>query len=128
MRPGEDEADGRDEQEGLREADDLVQEGGVDRVGHRPQQPFAEADDGVDDEQGAPAEEELPFEVEVMRGTESVRLSSRDLPPWLRDQLSAMVRDGNLESAAVQLSSHSELSVPEAYELLRRMRERRGEG
>ena len=76
----------------------------------------------------APAEEELPFEVEVMRGTESVRLSSRDLPPWLRDQLAAMVRDGNLESAAVQLSSHSELSVPEAYELLRRMRERRGEG
>ena len=76
----------------------------------------------------APAEEELPFEVEVMRGTESVRLSSQDLPPWLRDQLSAMVRDGNLESAAVQLSSHSELSVPEAYELLRRMRERRGEG
>jgi len=75
----------------------------------------------------APAEEELPFEVEVMRGTESVRLSSQDLPPWLRDQLSAMVRDGNLESAAVQLSSHSELSVPEAYELLRRMRERRGE-
>lgn len=76
----------------------------------------------------APAEEEFPFEVEVMRGTESVRLSSQDLPPWLRDQLSAMVRDGNLESAAVQLSSHSELSVPEAYELLRRMRERRGEG
>ena len=76
----------------------------------------------------APAEEELPFEVEVMRGTDSVRLSSQDLPPWLRDQLSAMVRDGNLESAAVQLSSHSELSVPEAYELLRRMRERRGEG
>ena len=75
----------------------------------------------------APAEEEPPFEVEVMRGTESVRLSSQDLPPWLRDQLSAMVRDGNLESAAVQLSSHSELSVPEAYELLRRMRERRGE-
>ena len=76
----------------------------------------------------APAEEEFPFEVEVMRGTDSVRLSSQDLPPWLRDQLSAMVRDGNLESAAVQLSSHSELSVPEAYELLRRMRERRGEG
>lgn len=76
----------------------------------------------------SPAEEEFPFEVEVMRGTESVRLSSQELPPWLRDQLSAMVRDGNLESAAVQLSSHSELSVPEAYELLRRMRERRGEG
>ena len=75
----------------------------------------------------APTEEEPPFEVEVMRGMESVRLSSQDLPPWLRDQLSAMVRDGNLESAAVQLSSHSELSVPEAYELLRRMRERRGE-
>lgn len=75
----------------------------------------------------APAQEEPPFEVEVMRGMDSVRLSSQDLPPWLRDQLSAMVRDGNLESAAVQLSSHSQLSVPEAYELLRRMRERRGE-
>lgn len=72
-----------------------------------------------------PAPEEPPFEVEVMRGDESVRLASRDLPPWLRDQLSAMLRDGNLESAAVQLSSHSTLSVPEAFELLRRMRERR---
>lgn len=75
----------------------------------------------------APTEEEPPFEVEVMRGMDSVRLSSQDLPPWLRDQLAAMVRDGNLESAAVQLSSHSQLSVPEAYELLRRMRDRRGE-
>lgn len=75
----------------------------------------------------APAQEDLPFEVEVMRGADSVRLSSQDLSPWLRDQLSAMVRDGNLESAAVQLSSHSQLSVPEAYELLRRMRERRVE-
>lgn len=72
-----------------------------------------------------PAPEEPPFEVEVMRGEESVRLASQDLPPWLRDQLSAMVRDGNLESAAVQLSSHSSLSVPEAFELLRRMKERR---
>lgn len=74
---------------------------------------------------GDPAPEEQPFEVEVLRGEGSVRVSSRDLPPWLRDQLAAMVRDGNLESAAVQLSTHSELTVPEAFELLRRMRERR---
>ena len=76
----------------------------------------------------APTPEEPPFEVEVMRGDESVRLASEDLPPWLRDQLSAMIRDGNLESAAVQLSSHSSLSVPEAFELLRRMKERRDGG
>lgn len=76
----------------------------------------------------APTPEEPPFEVEVMRGDESVRLASEDLPPWLRDQLSAMIRDGNLESAAVQLSSHSSLSVPEAFELLRRMKERREGG
>lgn len=75
-----------------------------------------------------PTPEEPPFEVEVMRGDESVRLASEDLPPWLRDQLSAMIRDGNLESAAVQLSSHSSLSVPEAFELLRRMKERREGG
>ena len=74
---------------------------------------------------GDPAPEEQPFEVEVLRGEGSVRVSSRDLPPWLRDQLAAMVRDGNLESAAVQLSTHSELTVPEAFELLRGMRERR---
>lgn len=76
----------------------------------------------------APTPEEPHFEVEVMRGDESVRLASEDLPPWLRDQLSAMIRDGNLESAAVQLSSHSSLSVPEAFELLRRMKERRDGG
>ncbi|MDO5634422.1 MAG: hypothetical protein Q4G34_06085 [Micrococcus sp.] len=70
-----------------------------------------------------PAAEDRPFEVEVMRGERTVHLSSRDLSPWLRDQLAAMLRDGNLETAAVQLSSHTELSVPEAFELLRRIRE-----
>lgn len=76
-----------------------------------------------------PAPEEAPFEVEVLRGGGSIHVSSRDLPPWLRDQLAAMVRDGNLESAAVQLSTHSELTVPEAFELLRSMRDRReGQG
>lgn len=74
-----------------------------------------------------PAPEDRPFEVEVMRGDGTVHLSSRDLPPWLRDQLSAMVRDGNLETAAVQLSTHTELSVPEAFELLRRIQESRGQ-
>lgn len=63
-----------------------------------------------------------------MRGTDSVRLSSQDLPPWLRDQLSAMVRDGNLESAAVQLSSHSELSRPGGVRAAAPHAERRGEG
>lgn len=74
-----------------------------------------------------PAPEDRPFEVEVMRGDATVHLSSRDLPPWLRDQLSAMMRDGNLETAAVQLSTHTELSVPEAFELLRRIQESRGQ-
>ncbi|MDY6055178.1 hypothetical protein [Micrococcus sp.] len=73
----------------------------------------------------APAPEDRPFEVDVVRGADSVHISSRDLPPWLRDQLSAMVRDGNLESAAVQLAGHSELSVPEAFELLKELRARR---
>lgn len=74
-----------------------------------------------------PAPEDRPFEVEVMRGDGTVHLSSRDLPPWLRDQLAAMMRDGNLETAAVQLSTHTELSVPEAFELLRRIQESRGQ-
>ncbi|XNZ00372.1 hypothetical protein ACL90Y_11700 [Micrococcus luteus] len=74
-----------------------------------------------------PAPEDRPFAVEVMRGDGTVHLSSRDLPPWLRDQLAAMMRDGNLETAAVQLSTHTELSVPEAFELLRRIQESRGQ-
>lgn len=72
-----------------------------------------------------PAPEVPPFDVEVMRADGAVRVSSRDLPPWLRDQLAAMLRDGNLESAAVQLSTHSKLTVPESFELLRRLREER---
>lgn len=74
-----------------------------------------------------PAPKDRPFEVEVMRPDGAVRLSSHDLPAWLRDQLAAMVRDGNLESAAVALSTHTELSVPEAFELLRRIQQSRGQ-
>lgn len=124
-----------DAEAGPEASEDADGQGVEDEPGDRPR-PAAPAPTPADelttltvpaDWASTPAEEEPPFEVEVMRGVDSVRLSSQDLPPWLRDQLSAMVRDGNLESAAVQLSSHSQLSVPEAYELLRRMRERRAE-
>lgn len=101
------------------------------------QDPAGREDDAPDPDRGhtaltvpaewssAPAPEDPPFEVDVMRGDESIRLSSADLSPWLRDQISAMVRDGNLESAAVLLAGHSDLSVPEAFEILRRIKERR---
>ena len=117
-------------------------DGEADRDGDRP----SSSTDGADGAEGEPtdadvvpdlmvpadwsaepAPEDRPFEVEVMRGDGAVHLSSRDLPPWLRDQLSAMMRDGNLETAAVQLSTHTELSVPEAFELLRRIQESRGQ-
>ena len=70
-----------------------------------------------------PVAAEQHFQVEFIRPQGSVRLSSEDLSPWLRDQLAAMLRDGDLESAAVQLSSHTELSVPESFELLQRLRD-----
>ena len=44
-----------------------------------------------------------PFELEVVRDETTVRVSSDDLPPFLRDQLTALVRDGRVEDAALEL-------------------------
>ena len=68
------------------------------------------------------------FELEVVREDATVRVSSADLPPWLRDQLTAMVRDGQLEPAAQELANHSVLTTDEALQFLQIMgRDRRGE-
>lgn len=68
------------------------------------------------------------FELEVVREDSTVRVSSADLPPWLRDQLTAMVRDGRLEPAAEELANHSVLTPDEALQFLQIMgRDRRGE-
>lgn len=119
--PGEADAEGDRPSSGSTEAaqTDTV---GEDRLPELPADLMVPAEWSAE-----PAPEDRPFEVEVMRGDGTVHLSSRDLPPWLRDQLSAMMRDGNLETAAVQLSTHTELSVPEAFELLRRIQESRGQ-
>ncbi|AXR74144.1 hypothetical protein DCC27_007385 [Auritidibacter sp. NML130574] len=58
------------------------------------------------------------FQVEVMRDNGTVQLSSEDLPPWLRDQLRAMVRDHRIDEAAQTLSEHTMLTVPEAMDLM----------
>lgn len=68
------------------------------------------------------------FELEVVREDATVRVSSADLPPWLRDQLTAMVRDGQLEPAAEELANHSVLTTDEALQFLQIMgRDRRGD-
>ncbi|SFV24631.1 hypothetical protein [Micrococcus terreus] len=77
-------------------------------------------------EQGPAVDPE--FELEVVREDTTVRVSSADLPPWLRDQLTAMVRDGQLEPAAEELANHSVLTTDEALQFLQIMgRDRRGE-
>ena len=69
-----------------------------------------------------------PFELEVVRDETTVRISSDDLEPHLRDQLTAMVRDGRVEEAALELSAHTVLTAEEALEFLHILRREQGLG
>lgn len=65
---------------------------------------------------------ELPkpqrFEIQIHRGEETVSMSSEDLPPWIRDQIEAMVRDQRLDDAAETLTEHTVLEPHEAHDLI----------
>ncbi|MDI3329232.1 MAG: hypothetical protein QJR09_00675 [Micrococcus sp.] len=67
-----------------------------------------------------------PFELEVVRDETTVRVSSADLPPFLRDQLTAMVRDGRVEEAALELSAHTVLTPEEALQFLQILQREQG--
>ena len=67
-----------------------------------------------------------PFELEVVRDETTVRVSSDDLPPFLRDQLTAMVRDGRVEDAALELSAHTVLTAEEALQFLHILQREQG--
>lgn len=64
------------------------------------------------------------FELQVSREDETIHISSDQLGPWVHDQLSAMVRDGDLEQGAQLLAANSELTEPEARQFLQIMAER----
>lgn len=68
-----------------------------------------------------------PFELEVVRDETTVRVSSADLPPFLRDQLTAMVRDGRVEEAALELSAHTVLTAEEALQFLQILHREQGQ-
>src|SRR5699024_4230790 len=66
---------------------------------------------------------ELPkpqrFEIQIHRGDETISMSSEDLPPWIRDQIEAMVRDERLDDAAETLTEHTVLELAEAQDLIK---------
>jgi hypothetical protein len=68
-----------------------------------------------------------PFELEVVRDETTVRVSSADLPPFLRDQLTAMVRDGRVEEGALELSAHTVLTPEEALQFLQILQREQGQ-
>ncbi|MGM7666327.1 hypothetical protein [Microbacterium sp. A93] len=68
-----------------------------------------------------------PFELEVVRDETTVRVSSDDLPPFLRDQLTALVRDGRVEDAALELSAHTVLTAEEALQFLHILEREQGQ-
>ncbi|MGW9551037.1 hypothetical protein ACWG8W_08290 [Citricoccus zhacaiensis] len=76
-------------------------------------------------EEGLPADR--PFELEVVRDETTVRVSSDDLPPHLRDQLTALVRDGRVEDAALELSAHTVLTAEEALQFLHILQREQGQ-
>lgn len=76
-------------------------------------------------EESLPADR--PFELEVVRDETTVRVSSDDLPPYLRDQLTALVRDGRVEDAALELSAHTVLTAEEALQFLHILQREQGQ-
>lgn len=71
-------------------------------------------------EQPEPAKQQQ-FEVQISRETETISMSSEELPPWIRDQIEAMVRDDRLDDAAETLTEHTVLEQAEAEDLIKIM-------
>lgn len=59
------------------------------------------------------------FEIQIHRQDETITMSSDDLPPWIRDQIEAMVRDDRLDDAAEALTEHTALEQAEAEDLIK---------
>lgn len=59
------------------------------------------------------------FEVQIERESETISMSSEELPPWIRDQIEAMVRDDQLDDAAETLTEHTVLESAEAQDLIK---------
>lgn len=59
------------------------------------------------------------FEVQISRESETISMSSEELPPWIRDQIEAMVRDDRLDDAAETLTEHTVLEQTEAQDLVK---------
>lgn len=59
------------------------------------------------------------FEIQITRESETISMSSEELPPWIRDQIEAMVRDNRLEDAAETLTEHTVLEPAEAQDLIK---------
>ena len=59
------------------------------------------------------------FEVQIERDSETISMSSEELPPWIRDQIEAMVRDDQLDDAAETLTDHTVLEPAEAQDLIK---------
>lgn len=59
------------------------------------------------------------FEIQIHRESETISMSSEDLPPWIRDQIEAMVRDDRLDDAAETLTEHTVLEPAEAHDLIK---------
>src|SRR5699024_344613 len=59
------------------------------------------------------------FEVQINRDSETISMSSEELPPWIRDQIEAMVRDDRLDDAAETLTEHTVLEQTEAQDLIK---------
>lgn len=58
------------------------------------------------------------FEVQINRESETISMSSEELPPWILDQIEAMVRDDRLDDAAETLTEHTVLEQAEAQDLV----------
>lgn len=59
------------------------------------------------------------FEIQIARESETISMSSEELPPWIRDQIEAMVRDNRLDDAAETLTEHTVLEPAEAQDLIK---------
>ena len=59
------------------------------------------------------------FEIQIHREDETITMSSEDLPPWIRDQIEAMIRDERLDDAAEALTEHTVLEAAEAHDLIK---------
>src|SRR5690625_728103 len=59
------------------------------------------------------------FEIQIHRESETISMSSEDLPPWIRDQIEAMVRDDRLDDPAEALTEHTVLELTEAQDLIK---------